>query len=103
MHGHVGHTLQALGVGEGPLDTASVNPPGMRSADERGSFDDRVNLVCLRAVDFARQTGSRTVGTVHVLFAVLHIYGWAFYRWGTSRDEVFERLAGEPVGSKAHA
>jgi hypothetical protein len=40
-------------------------------------------------------------GTVHVLFEVLDVYGWAFdhelYRRGTSRDEVFDRLASVPA------
>jgi hypothetical protein len=43
------------------------------------------------------------VGTVHVLFGVLAIYGPTFdrelYRRGASREELFERLAGAPVMS----
>ena len=99
VHGQVGAALQALGVGERPLEGPSDEP----REGERRSHADTIDLVTRRAMDFARQTGAECMGTVHVLFAVLEVYGWAFdqelYRRGTSRDEIFERLAAMPAGA----
>jgi hypothetical protein len=100
VHGHVGAALQAVGVGESPLDAPSAEPAPARG--DRRNTADTVELVCCRAMDFARQSGAECVGTVHVLFAVLDVYGWAFdhelYRRGTSRDEIFARLSAVPAG-----
>lgn len=53
----------------------------------------------MRAFEFARSTGATAVGTVHILFAVMSVYGAAFdhelYRRGVSRDEIFDRLSRE--------
>jgi len=97
MHGEVGAALQSLGVGEAPLEPPStgaavaVSKAGGR--DVRGTLE----LVSLRAHEFAAANGSDTVGTVHILFGVLSVYGSAFdqelYRRGASRDELFGRLA----------
>ena len=91
MHGQVGAALQGLGVGERPLE---------------GPRDDEASLVTRRAMDFARQSGAECMGTVHVLFAVLEVYGWAFdqelSRRGTSRGEIFERLAAMPAGAPSN-
>jgi hypothetical protein len=105
MHGHVGAALQALGVGEGPLDSPSEEPDSSPAWGDRRNTVDTIELVSCRAMDFARQSGAECVGTVHVLFAVLDVYGWAFdhelYRRGTSRDEIFARLAAVPAGEVA--
>jgi hypothetical protein len=95
MHGQVGAALQALGVGEGPLEPPSEEPPILAERGQRNSTET-VEDVCRRAVELARRSDAECVGTVHVLFAVLEKYGWALdhelYRRGTSRDELFARL-----------
>jgi hypothetical protein len=101
MHGRVGGALQALGVGEEPLEPPTDSRDAERRPLNRAELEATIQRVSDRAEDFARRTGASTVGTVHVLFGVLAIYGQAFdrelYRRGASRDELFERLAGAPV------
>ena len=98
MHGQVGCALQALGVGEAPLETAAEPRAARR---RRSPFKDVIEEVSARAFHFARRRGSRAVGTVDVLFAVLYLYGTAFdrelYRRGTTRDELLDRLPTQPV------
>ena len=100
MHGQVGCALQALGVGEAPLETPADDPG---TARRRGAsrFADKVEEVTSRAHRFARRRGARAVGTVDVLFAVLDCYGRAFdrelYRRGASRDELLARLPTHPA------
>ena len=100
MHGQVGCALQALGVGEAPLETPADDP---RSARRRGGrrFADTVEEVTSRAYRFARRRAARAVGTVDVLFAVLQLYGRAFdrelYRRGAARDELLARLPTRPA------
>jgi hypothetical protein len=107
MHGHVGAALQSLGVPERRLEGASDAWPAQGRWEDGRRHDATVARVCCSAVDFARQSGAKSVGTVHILFAVLAIYGWAFdhelYRRGTCRDEVFAALAGEPLASVVEA
>jgi hypothetical protein len=105
LHGQVGVTLQALGVGETPLMTASeasgedatgTPPLGPKAVDE----------VTRRAATFAAARRAGTTGTADLLFAVLETYGKLFdralYIRGTSRDELVERLAaGEHAGKLA--
>jgi hypothetical protein len=98
MHGEVGIALQSLGIGEVALDPASPGSPAIVSARARArGVRETVDLVGVRACDLARSSGASTVGTVHVLFAVLSVYGAAFdhelYRRGGTRDELFGRLA----------
>jgi len=98
MHGQVGCALQALGVGEAPLDAPSE--PHARRKRNR-PFTDVVAEATSRAFAFARRRGARAVGTVDILFAVLYLYGSAFdrelYRRGTTRDELLERLPTYPA------
>ena len=98
MHGQVGCALQALGVGEAPLETPAQEPARRR---RRRRFTDMVEEATSRAFHFARRRGARAVGTVDVLFAVLYLYGGAFdrelYRRGTSRDELLVRLPTLPA------
>ena len=107
LHGWVGAALQSLGVGEGPLESPSDEPPVAHPAEERRSTEETVELVCRRALDLARRSGAECVGTVHVLCAVMQLYGPAFdhelYRRGTSRDEIFARLPTMPApGARLH-
>jgi hypothetical protein len=94
LHGQVGATLQALGVGESPLMTPT------EARDDQGTAPfgaTVVDDVARRSRRFAAARNARTVGTGDVLFAVLQVYGRLFdralYLRGTSREELVERLA----------
>jgi hypothetical protein len=95
MHGQVGAALQALGVGEAPLETAAAGPDERHPGESLGK--SAVNAVGEAAGALARERGSRIVTTVDVLFAALELYGRAFdralYVRGASRDELIDRLA----------
>ena len=105
MHGDVGAALPSLGLPEGPLGGAT-DPGPARPKDGR-HHDDTVVRVCCCALGLARQSGLKTVSTMHILFAVFAVYGWAFdhelYRRGTCRDAVLEELAGESVATAVGA
>lgn len=89
----MGSALQAIGVSERPLE--ELAEPS-ESRDAEGS-EAVVSAVADTAADFARRHGARTVDTVHVLMAVLAVQGSAFdralYARGTSRGEIFDRIA----------
>jgi hypothetical protein len=95
MHGQVGTALQALGVGEAPLETQAAGPGEGHGSQALGK--DAVNAVGEAAGSLARERGSRLVTTVDVLFAAMSLYGRAFdralYVRGASREELIERLA----------
>ncbi len=98
LHGQVGQALQALGVGEAPLETMA-DPVGQRARHERRQEDeDVVALVARRAGEFATERRANAVGTIDVLFALLHVYGRDFdralYVRGTDPDELLGRLGG---------
>ena len=95
LHGQVGSTLQALGVGESPLMTGSEHD----QSEGHGTphlGPDVLDDVTERAAEFATARGAENVGTTDILFAVLDVYGKLFdralYMRGTSRDELVERL-----------
>lgn len=94
LHGQVGGALQALGVGEAPLETMAGE---RRAPMPRRPGRDLVAEVARAAVKFAAGRGARSVGTADVLFAVLEAYGKAFdralYVRGATREELLERLA----------
>jgi hypothetical protein len=95
LHGQVGATLQALGVGESPLMTGSDHDqPEGGGTPNLGP--DVLDDVTERASHFAETRGAETVGTTDILFAVLDVYGKLFdrvlYLRGTSREELIERL-----------
>ena len=95
LHGHVGAALQALGIGEAPLMTAAVRGEEPPANPPLGI--EAIGTVARRAEDLAVQRGSRAVGTVDLLFAVLELYDRLFdralYLRGSSREELVERLA----------
>jgi hypothetical protein len=95
MHGQVGVSLQALGVGEAPLMTGS-EPPRKRPQGNRPFGPQVVERVAAGARLFAATRHTPTVGTGDVLFAVLQVYGRLFdrvlYVRGTSREELLECL-----------
>ncbi len=98
MHGEVGSAMQALGVGERPLEGGRV--PHESTQRFRRGGENVVDLVTARAVDQARGRGVRAVGTVDVFEAVRAIYGSFFddvlYAHGASAEELEERLAHAP-------
>jgi hypothetical protein len=98
LHGQVGGALQALGVGEAPLET-TAQPHAVRVLRSRPLGADPVSDVALSAQRFAAGRGARAVATVDVLFAVFDVYGQTFdralYIRGTGREELIERLTVE--------
>lgn len=93
LHGQVGCALQALGVGEAPLETVASPCPDSR---DPVSADARVTEVGRRARELTRARAGRVVSTVDVLFALFGVYGSALdralYVRGASRDELLELL-----------
>ena len=65
--------------------TPQGTPP--RTEPHARDTSETVEIVIRRAVEFARQSESECVGTVHMLFAILELYGRTFdpelYRRGT--------------------
>jgi hypothetical protein len=98
VHGQVGRALQALGVGEAPLETAA-QPKAVRLLQRRPSGENIVEIVADRARAMARFRCAGVISTVDVLFAVLDVYDKAFdralYIRGTTREELIERLAAQ--------
>jgi hypothetical protein len=95
LHGAVGESLRALGVGEKPLITNSD-----RSDDAVGTpipEGDVVARVMKCAAEFVVARGGDFVGTGDILFALFDVYGQAMdralYLRGTSRAELFDQLA----------
>ena len=90
MHGRVGQTLQALGVGESPLMTGSEARPGKTPLGPKA-----VDVVTDRGQDYAFRRNASTVGTTELLFAVMEVYGQMFdralYLRGASREELLAR------------
>ena len=95
LYGLVGTAMQALGVGEAPIDTAAAEP-AQRHKPEKVPGSEEVTD---RARDMALHRGAPAVGTIDILFACFDLYGSAFdralYVRGTSRDELLERIAYE--------
>jgi hypothetical protein len=98
LNGQVGSALQALGVGEAPLQTMA-QPHAVRVLRSRPLDEDPVADVTLAAYRLATKRGARAAATVDVLFAVIGVYGKTFdralYIRGTSVEELLGRLATE--------
>ena len=95
LHGQVGASLQALGVGEAPLMTGTEH----EHSEGHGTptlGPDVLDEVTRRATEFASAREAGSVGTPDLMFAVLDVYGKLFdralYLRGTSREELVERL-----------
>jgi hypothetical protein len=95
LHGQVGASLQALGVGEAPLMTGTEH----EHSEGHGTptlGPDVLDEVTSRATELAVAREAGTVGTPDLMFAVLDVYGKLFdralYLRGTSREELVERL-----------
>src|SRR4051812_19478529 len=95
MHGHVGGVLQAMGVGEAPLETLADVPAS--HTPRRPSDMNGVREVAKAAARYAHGRGANLIGTVDVLFAALEVYDKLFdralYIRGATREELIERLA----------
>jgi hypothetical protein len=95
LHGQVGRALQALGVGEAPLETAA-QPQAVRLLRRRAPGENVVEMIADRARELARFRSADVIATIDVLFAVFDVYGRAFdralYVRGTGREELIEKL-----------
>ena len=93
LHGQVGATLQALGVGEAPLMTEGDQPEG---GDTPPLGTEVLEDVTRRAADYATGREAQSVVTSDLLLAVFDVYGKLFeralYTRGTSHDELLEKL-----------
>ncbi len=93
LNGEAGVVLQALGVSEGPLETAADTTNGEPAHTETG---DVMTLVNEDAAILAARRGASAFDTSDVLMAVMNLYGTDFDRvlrkHGTDRDEVLNRL-----------
>ena len=96
LHGQVGGALQALGVGEAPLETVA-HDPGTSSPRHPG--ENPVAEVRKAGTRYAQGRGAQLIGTVDVLFAIFEVYGKTFdralYVRGATREELIQRLAVE--------
>jgi hypothetical protein len=96
LHGQVGACLQALGVGEAPLESPAA-PKAVRLLKRRPLGEDIVEIVADRSGTFARERRTSAVSTVDILFALFDLYGpalrRALYSRGTTQEELLERLA----------
>ena len=94
LHGQVGCVLQALGVGEAPLETTAELCGEPESTPPLGQ--DALDRSMREAERHASTRGAETVGTSDLLLALFDVYGdkmdRALQTRGASRDEVLERL-----------
>jgi hypothetical protein len=100
LHGQVGTAMQALGIGEAPLESPA-EPKSVRLLRPRPLGEDIVEMAADRAVELAAARGADLVCTVDVYFALCELYGWtldrALYLRGATREELIERLATQQV------
>ncbi|HVD56528.1 MAG TPA: hypothetical protein VNC17_06755 [Thermoleophilaceae bacterium] len=105
LHGEVGSSLQALGVGEAPLMTGSEAEEGGPGTPPMGA--EVLDEVTRLADGFAAARDAETIGTSDLLFGVFEVYGKLFdrvlYLRGTSREELTERLVGAGVSQGPQA
>lgn len=97
LHGQVGCALQALGVGEAPLERGPADP----ACDEPASSPPLGEPALERAVREAERRAidrrAEAIGTADLMLALLDVYGepmdHALELRGATRGEVIERLA----------
>jgi hypothetical protein len=94
LHGEVGCALQALGVGESPLETTGDMCDEPESSPPLGQ--NALDRAMREAERHAVTRGADTVGTTDLLLALFDVYGDKMDRVlevrGASRAEVLERL-----------
>jgi len=104
LHGRVGSAMQALGIGEAPLRTEYdlEGRPRYATPAPEGDVAERV---VGRAHELASADGSEATGTVHLLGALLEVYGGVMERalelHGASDQELLERL--DEIAERAEA
>ena len=102
LHGQVGQAMQALGIGEAPLESPAV-PRAVRLIHDRTDSAQVVEQVEARALELAAERRAQLVSTVDVFFALLDIYSTTFeralYARGATRVELIAELSrdGFPV------
>jgi hypothetical protein len=103
LHGEAGSALQALGVSEGPLESARHVEDAGHAARASEIAPDVIAQVTADAVALASERGAHALDTTDVLVAVMRVYGSDFDRvlhvHGTDHDEVLERLGQQAGGS----
>jgi len=101
LHGQVGLAMQALGLGEAPLESPATPHP-VRLNQKRNAAE-AVEQVEARAKELAAERRAQLVSTVDIFFALLDIYSYSFeralYARGTTRLELIQELCrdGFPV------
>ena len=102
LHGQVGSALQALGVGEAPLESATGGEETAgKACDEPSSSpplgEEALDSTVREAERRATERGAEAIGTADLLLALLDVYGepmnHALELRGTTGEEVIERLA----------
>jgi hypothetical protein len=97
LHGQVGTALQALGVGEAPLESETVVDVCEDPSSHPPLGEPALRQTVLEAERRALERRARAVGTADLLLALLDVYGKpideALELRGATRDEVIERLA----------
>ena len=94
LQGEVGRIMQALGVGEAPLLTNAEGAAGDGGAAPLGEAG--LEQVAQTAERIATEGGAESIGTQHLLLAVVDVYGELFeralYVRGTSAAEIVEHF-----------
>jgi hypothetical protein len=102
LHGQVGCAMQALGIGEAPLESPA-EPRSVRLLRKRPLGEDIVEIIADRARRLAFEREADVVCTIDVFFALSEVYGWvldrALYLRGATREELLERLASQQLES----
>jgi len=97
LHGQVGTALQALGVGEAPLESSAAEDVCDDPSSHPPLGESALKRTVLEAERRALERRARAVGTADLLLALLDVYGEpldeALQLRGATRDEVIERLA----------
>jgi hypothetical protein len=96
LQGEVGSLMQALGVGEAPLMTGAPDALEHSSEHTDPLGEAGVERVAKTAERIAGEQGAESVGTQHLLLAVVEVYGGLFeralYVRGTSSAELIEHF-----------
>jgi len=97
LHGQVGTALQALGVGEAPLESEAAVDVCEDASSHPPLGEPALKRTVLEAERRALERRARAVGTADLLLALLDVYGEpldeALELRGATRGEVIERLA----------
>jgi hypothetical protein len=97
LHGQVGSALQALGVGEAPLESDAADDVCAQPTAQPPLGEPALDRTVREAERRALERRAEAVGTADLLLALLDVYGdpldHALELRGATRDEVIERLA----------